>query len=252
MSRTRVVTGCYYVGLTVLLLLIVTRTLGDLLPGAIAGKVGENSEGFLLALLLPLWVQAVRPRLAGTAEVVVTLAAAAVALAVGVWLYRTTTVTSTVKTLNETFLALAVLLPYVQRRRPLPPVVGPAAAGAVLALMVLGGRLALVTRLAETLVMLLLVPLALDVVDRGVLEPGARTSPRLRWGWYAALLLAPVVIAGLHRAGLPGALDSAVAYGARAQEAFVGVLVLSLYLAVGLGRTGRVDEPVHPQPAPTA
>lgn len=223
------------------MLLIVTKDLGRLLPAGVAQKVGADSEGFLLALVLPLWIQFVRPRLRGASAWLVPLLAASFALIAGVVLYRTTTVTSSIKTLNETLLALAVLLPYVQRRRPLPTGVALGTVTLVGVLILLGDRLPLVTRLAEAFGMLLLVPLALDIVDRGVLDPQARTSARLRWFWYAALLLLPLAVAALHRADLAGLPGTVVSYAARAQEAFVGVLLLNLYLAVALGRTGRMS-----------
>lgn len=237
---------CYYGGLALLLALILTGNLDTVLPRGLARKIGENSEGLLLALLLPAWLQAVRPRLAGVAARTVPLVVGLLSLAVGVWLYRSTTVMSSVKTLNETFLALAVLLPYVQRRRPMPSGLVAGCVGGVLAVMLLADRVTLVTRLAEALGMLLLVPLGLDLVDRGILQPGVATALRRRLCWYALLLLVPTAIALLHWADLGGPVGATVDYAERMQEAFVGVLLIEVYLAVGLGLAGRVKPPTEP------
>lgn len=232
------ITRSYYAGLVTLLALIITGTLSWFLSGVVAQKVAENSEGFLLALLLAAWVQFARPRLSG-AGAWWAAGAGAAALGLGAWLYGTTAVPGSVKTLNETFLALGLLVPYVQLRRPLPRGARLGLPGAALLLMLFAGQLTLVTRLAETLGMLLLVPLVLDVVDRGVLDPDAVTSARLRHACYATLLLAPLAVSVLNGLDLAGVAGAAAGYVARLQEAWVGVLVLVLHLAVGRQRTGR-------------
>lgn len=116
----RLVAVAYYAALLALLALIIPRLLGDFLPRSVAHHVGADSEGYLLALLLGGWIQAARPRLQRSrAQWPVTLAVAALSAVLGVYLYNAD-VLGTVKTLNEPLLALAVLVPYVQLRRPLP------------------------------------------------------------------------------------------------------------------------------------
>lgn len=230
-------TTVYYAGLGALMLLILTRSLPSLLPHGLAQKVAEDSEGFLLALVLAAWVQFVRPRVdagPGRRRHVALGTAAVTCLVIGVWLYRSTTVVSSIKTLNETFLALAVLIPYVQLRRPLGPVVAVGLPALSVVLMLLAGHIALATRLAESLGMLVLVPVAFDVVDREVLEPSARVPLRRRLVFYAALLALPVVVSVMNNARLTGPPGTAFAYLARLQEAWVGVLVLMVYLAIWL------------------
>ena len=227
----------YYALLVVVLLLDVTGTVHSVLPHLLSKHLAEDSEGLLLALVLPAWIQYARPRLLHRREQwPATGAAAAVCLAVGLWLYGGGSgVSGKVVTLNESFLALAVLLPYVQLRRPRSPALALGLSGGVLLVVLVASRAALVTDLAECLAMLVLVPIGLDVVDRGILDPSARTAEASRWCWYAFLLLAPACISVLTQA----VGGEVLRYAVRVQEAFVGLLLLELYLAVGLHRTGR-------------
>ena len=126
------------------------------LPGAVADRISQNSEGLLLALIMALWIQFVRPGLSGaTRERPITLAAASICLAIGVFLL-VTDFPSKYRTLNETFLAAAILIPYVQIRRPLPSRLSLWLSVALLAVIVVGQRTQALTDLAETFGMLML------------------------------------------------------------------------------------------------
>lgn len=231
LDRRRALSLGYYGVLLVLLALAVTGTTGDVLPRQLAKHVSEDSEGFLLALVLSAWVQYVRPRLRGTAqEWSLTLLAAAAVLVVGLVCYLVDGVPPRVATLNETLLALAVLLPYVQLPRPVPRALSLGLPGAVLLLVLLASGTTLVTDLAEGLVMLVLVPLGLDVVDRCVLEPDRPPVPA-RWLWYALLVVAPLTFS-LLEGHVGGAGGTALRYAVRVQESFVGLLLAEVFLAV--------------------
>ena len=232
----------FLAGLGVLLVCILLALLPRLLPGGLASKVAFNSEGYLLALALAAWVQFVRPRLHGRrSEWPVTAAVAAGSLVVGVALFNSD-LTSRVKTLNETFIALSLILLYVQARRRPAPSVALVSSLVVLAIVVFGNRTEIVTQLAESLGMLLLVPVAFDVVDRGILDPRAPTSSARRYTWYALLVVMPSTFSLLwHGFDLTGLGYEITRYDIRMHEAFVGVLLVELYFAVGLGRTGTSD-----------
>lgn len=234
------VTAVFYAGLALLLLSVVTKVLPHLLPHAVASRVAHNSEGYAGALILAPWIQYVRPRLLGTArQWPVALATGAGLFAIGLGL-ALTHLPSQVKTLNEAFFAAAFVVPYVQLPRPLRRGLAAGLALVVLAVIVLGHRTMVLTKAAETVAILLLVPVGLDLVDRGILDPQARTSRRLRSGWYALLVAAPVLFSLLeYHLGLAGGLQVATRYAVRTTEAFVLMLLLELYFAVGLGRTGR-------------
>jgi hypothetical protein len=198
-----------------------------------------------MALVIGAWIQFARPRLAASRiEWPITAAAGVLCLGIGVFL-AATDLPSRFRTLNETFLGLALLLPYLQLRRPLPGRVALWIALVLLAVMVAGGeRVSVITDLAETLGLLFLAPIGLDLVDRGILDSSAVTSVRARWSWYGFLFVAPLVFSvleyGVKVRG--GALGELVRYTVRPTEAFICMFLIGLYFAVVLGRTGAVTE----------
>ena len=201
----------------------------------------ELSEGLLFALLLPAWVQGVRPRLRGTrAEVPVTAASALACLVVGLVLASRYRWWGDLQTLHETFLALAVLLPYVQVRRPLPrPAVLALPAGALL-VGALAEVVPAVHDLAEGLALLVLVPLGLDVFDRVALEPERPARARVSACWYLGLLVGPGLLAVLVGALAGGEVAGPLGLAGRVQEPFLGMVAAGLFLAaVGPRRRGQ-------------
>jgi hypothetical protein len=240
MRHRTAVTAAFYTALAVVIVGVLAQLLPHVLPDALADRIGRNSEGIALALLLAAWIQFARPRPAVSSRTWSITAAAAVACLVLGVLLLASDLPSRFRTLNETFLAAALLIPYVQLRRPLPRYLAAGAAAVVLLTVVVFNRTPAVTDLAETLGMLLLAPLAFDVVDRGILDPRARTSSSLRWAWYGLLVAVPVGFTVLEYAiGVDGLVGEAVRYGVRITEAFVFLLLVQLYFAVALGRTGR-------------
>ena len=240
MGARRFLPALFYGALALLLASILFQLLAEIAPAPVASRVGHNSEGYLAALAVAGWIQYARPRLTEhRREWPVTGLVAAVALAIGLLLLASD-LPSRFRTLNETFLALTLLLPYLQLRRPLPRVVAGGVAAGFLAVVVAFESTAAVTDLAETFGILILAPVAFDLVDRGLLDPAARTSTRARWLWYAALAVVPVTLSVLeYQVGVDGVAGGAVRYGVRVTEAFICLLLVQLYLAVGLGRTGR-------------
>jgi hypothetical protein len=89
--------------------------------------------------------------------------------------------------------------------------------------------------------MIILGVVAFDVIDRGILDPAAKTSPVWRWAWYALLVIAPVIfsLAEYHwGAGSSGVIGTSVRFAVRITEAFIFALFVEVFFAVGLGRTG--------------
>jgi hypothetical protein len=246
-----------YAMLAALLLGTLLEVWSDVLPESVASRINRNSEGFLAALLLALWIQFVRPRLRTEAyRWPVTVAAAGASAAVA-FLLLASDLEPRFRTLNETYFAVALLLPYIQLRRPLRSRWLPAAlSGGLLLVTVAANRTGIVTELAESIGLWLLLPVGLDLVDRGILDRTAQTSRPLRVAWYAALVAVPVLFSALSpyvpddgQADVSAEVEAGytlveefLRYGSRITEAFVCMLVLHLYFAVGLGRTGQ-DSP---------
>jgi hypothetical protein len=236
---TTSVSLAYYGALFAVVALVLSQALPLLLPHGIAVRIAHNSEGLVLALVVAGWIQYVRPRVAAAETGWLVTAGVAVACAVlGVALLLSD-LPGQFKTLNETFLAAAVLIPYLQLRRPLPRGVAAWASAVTLVVVVVFNRTAIVTDLAETLAVLLLAPVAFDLVERGILDSTATTSRRLRAAWYVFLVAAPVCLSLLeYQLGVAGPLGEAVRYGVRVTEAFVCLILVGLFFSVVLGRTG--------------
>jgi hypothetical protein len=228
----------YYGGVGLLLLLIVTGAWVHIVPGTVGRHIAFDSEGYLLALVLPAWIEFVRPRLRGRpAEWPVTVGVGLVTLAVFVFMYETTSIPGSIKTLNETVMALAFLFVYVQSwRRPTKAV------AALCSLVVLGVLLAtdhsslvaFPTNTAEGFLMLILAPIAFDITDTQILRPDRPSPLRVRVVWWALLVLIPLAVVGLEHLHFHGTFGDFIRYASRPQEAFVGMLMIELYFALRL------------------
>ena len=169
----------------------------------------------------------------------ITFAAVLVCLTVAVWLFLSD-YPSRIKTLNETFFALALLLPLIQRHRSVSPRSAVLLSLGIFAVIAVSAGTPLGTDLAETLGALLLFPIGFYVIDRGILDPDVVTSSASRRAWYALLLLLPIVMSILqYRIGLTGLANDVTRYIVRFHEAFVFLLLVEVFFAVGLGRRGR-------------
>ncbi len=238
-SRTALAVA-YYGALVTLVATIMFEVLPRILLDLIAGRISRNSEGIVLVLILSVWIQFARPRLKGTPrEWPVTVTVGLVCLGIGLLLFFTDPI-NRVKTLNETFLAAALLIPYVQLARPVPRWIPLVCSGGVLLLVLFGNENATITLMAEALGALIMTTIALDVIDRGILDETARTLLPVRLAWYGFLLLGPAVFWQTDNgASLDGGLGEVIAYAGRTTEVFLCLLALELYFTVGLGRTGN-------------
>jgi hypothetical protein len=237
----------FYAGLAVLLGLILADVLRDLIPVRIARRIGYNSEGYLFALIIGAWIQFVLPRLTPARRWPVTIAGAVVGAGIGFSLLGSD-LPSQFKTLNEPFISLGLVLPYLALRRPLGryviliPVL--VLIGVVLAMNTDPDGLAV--DLAETYGYWLLVPIAFDLADRGILDPEAVTSKAVRYSTYAVMIVLPTTVSLLgveERSG--GGIHAWLSYLGRVHESFIGVVLLMLFFAVGHGRTGRSKSDVR-------
>lgn len=229
MRPSRILSAIYYGGLFLVLVLIVIGSLADLLPG-IGGHVSRNSEGLLMALLLSAWIEFARPALGSSVRAWLLTAAAAAGCLIVALLLLVDGVPTSLRTLNEAFFALVVLLPYVQLARPLPR---PAWVVPVVAVFVpiLGADSGVAVILAETFAFLLLIPLALDVGDRSILEPERPRNLPVVVGWLLLVIAVPVVLHLVRPADPANLLEELAYYLSRTTEAYVAVVCLHAYFS---------------------
>lgn len=241
-------TIAFFAAAVLLIVAIMFELLPMVTPDGIARQIAHNGEGVVTLLIVAAWIQFVRPRLAESSlQWPITLGVAAASLALGLLLILTDPINQ-VRTLNETFLAAGVLIPYVQLPRPVPWALPLGVSGGLLLLVVVGTGDPTITLMAEALGALILTPLGLDVIDRGILDPNATTMPALRYSWYGFLVLGPLVFWATHNGEmLSGWLGGILSYAGRTTEAFLYLLVLELYFAVGHGRTGSASSLARPR-----
>lgn len=225
----------FYGGLAVLVVLCASRVLAEIVPAPLAGRIAYNSEAYLFAVVLAGWIQFVLPRLDATRRLPAAVVVGALWGLIGVGLVLSD-LPSSVRTLNETALALALLIPYVSLRRPASPwwLVSVPVIVVLVAGAVAWAPDSWVIDQAETLGFLVLTVLTFAVVDKGLLQPGVTVSAARRWGWCGLLLLEPVVVSGLGtgmREG-GGAAAATLEFLGRVHESFFGVLLVVLVLAL--------------------
>ncbi len=254
--RTRVIafSAIYYIGMIAALLGVLFKEWVNVVPHGIASQIGHNSEGYLAAIIVPAWIQFVRPKLVGkSAEWFLTGVFALAFLALTIVMLNTNW-PSQYKTLNESTLAIAILVPYVQFRRPLPRRFAAIATIVLVIATIASVKTWFTTNLAEAVGMVILAVAGLDLIDRGILEPNAVTSTVKRWSWYAFLVIAPIFF-GLweHKwnAGTTGLIGTPVRWIVRINESFIFAIAMNFFFAVLLGRTGSNEAPaVATTPAP--
>ncbi|OLT16607.1 hypothetical protein BJF80_04400 [Serinicoccus sp. CUA-874] len=159
---------------------------------------------------------------------------------------------SSIATLNEPALALAVLVPYASLPRPLPRWAPLGLSLVVLIIVAIGlwagdpqpgvqlGSVNWVIATAEMMALIFLAPIVLDLTCPWILDR-SRRGPSLLVPTLVGLLLVPVVVSGLGRAARAGDtwLPLMLNYLGRSHEAFVGFLLLVAYFWL-CGRTRRV------------
>ena len=232
-AATQAATIGFYLGASIVLLVLVTKAQKSILQDGIATQTGHNSEVFALALAVAGTIQFARPRwLSGTDGqqtnwgIVAAVAAGWLALTLGVYYLG---FPPSIETLNEPFAAAALLTLYFGVRRPwrqswVVPLVTVVVTMATL-------HTAFVLNLSETITSLVAVAISVDLVQRSILQPGARDSALL-WLWWAFLAVWPALMLWLRRQDPPGYLGDLGDYMARGAEGFWGALVICVYFAV--------------------
>lgn len=235
--RTR--TGGYYVVVVGALLLIVTKSLPKLLPHGIATQIGHNSESLLFAVGFCGIAQFALPalRAAGRSIWPIAVPSAAACFVLGYLLIHSGW-RSSIVTLNEAVIAVGFMWLYVAIPRPFR--YAPLVAIAVFAFVVIFfDRGSFVLDQAESLVPAMLAPIALDVMDRTILEPELPDNKVPRIAWMVLLVVVAVGLIGAARwarKDLHGPLKVGIDYGQRAAEAYYGWLLVHAYFGFWIGR----------------
>lgn len=240
-SHRRLIRWLFYGGLVVLLLVIVTGLLSQVLPSGMATRVAYNSEGYLFAVVLAGWLQFGMPRLQDSARMKWAIGLGLFWALVGIALILSD-LPSRIRTLNEAALALALLIPYLTLRRPLPRwtlLSVPAMIGMVVWGVALDPEGWIVDQ-AEAYGFLILAVLTFDVVDRALLEPGRVSRTWTLWAWYGFMVFEPVIVSalGTEMRGDSGAIPMALQWLGRIHESFIGVLLVVLILRLAPVRRG--------------
>lgn len=232
-THRRLFRWLFYGGLTLLLLLIVTALLPQILSPGLATRVAYNSEGYLFAVVLAAWLQFGMPRLSDQARMRWALALGVLWLLIGIGLVLSD-LPSRIRTLNESALALAFLIPYATLPRPLPR--WTLLSAPVMIAMVVWGVTqdpqGWIVDQAETFGFLILAVLTFDLIDRALLEPRQVARSWVLWAWYGFMVLEPAVVSalGTEMRGDTGAVAQTLQWLGRIHESFIGVLLVILVL----------------------
>jgi hypothetical protein len=232
----------FYLGTSLVLVMLVTKAHKSLLQEGIANQTGHNSEVFALAIAVAATIQFARPRWQVGPDgqqtnwgIVGAVAAGWLAAALGVYYLG---FPPSIETLNEPFAAAALLTLYFGVPRPwrlswLVPVVTVLITLATL-------QTAFVLNLSEMVTSLVAVAISVDLVQRTILRPGAHDAALL-WLWWLFLLCWPAIMLAFRRQDPPGYLGDVVDYMARGAEGFWGAFLICVYFAVlyRLGGQGR-------------
>jgi len=254
-GRGRTVTIAFYAILGALLLAIVTGLVAASVPAGLAGRIARNSEAVFYVLAISAWIQFGLPAARARRWLPVVVAVAFVVIGLAL---IASSLPSRIRTLNEPAIAIGVMVLYTAVRRPLPRWAVIASVVTPIVLIVIGMALAepapgalmedsnVLLQQAEMLVLVLLSVLALDVVDKGILDRQARTVPALRWTFYAALVAVPMIVVAVGGQARVGADVGHMVLNllGRTHEGFLGTLLMCLYFAVGLHRTGNGKLPL--------
>ncbi|USQ80448.1 hypothetical protein NF556_01930 [Ornithinimicrobium faecis] len=246
-----------------LLLLLAAGAAGltsEFLPPAFASKIVYNSEGYLFAAVLTPWIYFIARQPGTRWTIPVSILLGLLWLTIGLGLLNSSLLGS-VKTLNEPAIALGILLPYLTLRRPLARWVPSALVCAILITVGLGMFRARpvpgvsmdsdnwVIYLGEGIFLVLLSVVALDLVERWMLDPSAARLHLVRRAlFYAVLVLTPIVVSALGRSARVGDQWSSMSlnYLGRVHEAFVGILlVCGTLLLVSWNERRTRNQKVH-------
>lgn len=228
----------FYAGCAIVLAVMATHTLNHFLPARFSHEINDESEAFPIAILFCAYVQYLWQPVTHRTHRTRSPWPLAIGLAVLswliAWLLLALPFTSTIKTLNECFVAIGVMILYACLPRPLPW--APVLTVVMLVFIVALNSTHFVTTQAESLVPLALMPIAFDWADRTILDPTAEDTP-VRRIWWCVFLVAIPVLARLHID--MASMHDVLRYERRSTEGIVALLLIHLYFSYWLGSDWR-------------
>ncbi|MFD5213470.1 hypothetical protein [Microbacterium sp. NPDC058345] len=229
MSPVRIRSLVFYAVVVVALLVLVFRLQYLVVSEGLGARIGHNSEALGLVLLICLLVQYVRPWAQRSARLLRTLLILAALVGVYLILHFAVPITS-VSTLDECFSGAAYIWVYMMVPKRFR--VAPAWALVILAVIIVFFHTQFVLEQAESLIPLLIAPIALDIMDRTILDPDLpdRRVRRIVWMIVLALVgLTFMMVAPWARDDLDSVFTLFIDYGQRASESYWAWILVHAY-----------------------
>lgn len=231
MNSTRTRSVIFYGVCLLVLVILMTRILTHVLPASLAHELGDESEALPLAILFCAYVQYLRvPWAARHRELLIVSGVLAAAAWVVAWLLLHLSLPSSLVTLNESFVAVGAMIVLACLPRPVPW--APFVSVVLLVVVVAFQSTNFITTQAESVVPIVLAPVALYWADRTILQPDAPVHALRRLIWCVLLLVVPLVA----RAHVSiGSHHDVLRFERRATEGFIGLLLVHLFFSYWLG-----------------
>lgn len=229
MSRIGARSLAFYIVIAVLLLVLVFKLQYLVLPESLSVRIGHNSEVLGLVLLFCFLVQYARPW-AGNPVRISRLLIVLVVMVAGYLILHFAVPITTVSTLDECFTGAAYVWLYMLIPKRFRSV--PAAMALVLLVLIVFFNTEFIVEQAESLIPLLLAPLALDVFDKTILDPTLPDRRVLRVVWMIILAIIGftfVAAAPWARQDLDDWFRYLIDYGQRASEAYWAWIIVHIY-----------------------
>jgi hypothetical protein len=183
-----------------------------------------------MLLVLAFWIDFVRPRLGAASRWKVTAIAATTCAAIGA-LILIAPFPTVVATLNEGFFASAVLLCWVELPRPLPRAAWVVPVAAALIPTFLAWDQVIVNA-AEVFAAVVIFPVALDLVDKRILQPQVPARRGLVVTWMFGLVAAGIVLHALLPADPSPDIMNVIHFLSRLNEVLIAVFLMHLYFTI--------------------
>lgn len=235
--------AAFYSVLTVGLIILASKSQYLVVPEGLGARIGHNSEALGFALLFCILVQFIRPWARSRTPRWVPTIGVFAALMTGYFVLHFLVPVTSLSTLDEAFSGAAYVWLYMMIPSRFRSAL--VSSAIVLVFIILLFDTTFVLEQAESLVPLLIAPVALDVIDRTILDPAGPDRRAVRAVWIlslAAVGLTFMLAAPWAREDLHGAFRYMIDYGQRASEAYWAWILIHLYFGYLLPPSIRREE----------